>query len=104
MTNLSKVWTRFYAHDKWVWEYYLKFPTPEAATAAVIDLHQQKISIPYRHLSTVDKLLHPYGKTLHLWLQHTGLDHLPKAGTQDTMLKSVLYKSESVPLPNELEE
>jgi hypothetical protein len=92
----KSVWTRFYAHDKWIWEYYILFPTVEAAEQAFKELNQQRVSIPARHLSTVDKISNPHGKTFHLWLRHTGLDKLPGAGTQDTVLRQVLYKSDNI--------
>ncbi|PVG03277.1 hypothetical protein CPB86DRAFT_772171 [Serendipita vermifera] len=79
-------WTKFYAHDRWIWEYFLQFPNVEAASQALELHHGQKVTIPYRNLPTSDKLRFPYGKTLHLWLRHTGLRRLPSSGTQGTWL------------------
>jgi hypothetical protein len=90
------VYNKFYAHDKWIWEFFLKFPSIEAANLALKNHQGEKITIPYSHLSTVDKLQYPYGKTQHLLLRHTGLNQLPPTDTQRTSLYDMIYKSRGI--------
>lgn len=84
--------TKFQAHDRWIWEYYLRFPTVEKANDALEAYAGKEVTIPYRDLFTADKLQFPYGKTLHLWMRHTGLNHLPLKGTHDSSLKRLLFR------------
>lgn len=89
---MFSVYTKFYAHDRWIWEYYLEFPTFDDADLALKNHAGEKITIPYGSLSTVEKLRFPYGKTLHLWLRHTGLDTLPRMHVKSTVLYDTMYR------------
>ncbi|KIM34162.1 hypothetical protein M408DRAFT_91468, partial [Serendipita vermifera MAFF 305830] len=85
------VYSRFYAHDHWVWEYYIQFPSVEEANLALKNHAGEKITVPYASLSTVDKVRHPYGKSQHIWLRHTGLEKLPRVWVKPTELYNLIY-------------
>ena len=89
---ISTVYNRFYAHDKWIWEYYIKFPSTKAANLAFENHHGEMITVPYSSLSTADKLRFPFGKTQHLWLRRTGLETLPPRNIQETELYRTIFK------------
>ncbi|CCA68182.1 hypothetical protein PIIN_02048 [Serendipita indica DSM 11827] len=88
--SIQTSWTRFLAHDIWVYEYYIKFPTEALAQKALEENSGKRVTIPHRYLLPADKVRYPYGKKVHLWLGHTGLTDLPHYGTHDTMLKKFL--------------
>ncbi|KAG8834156.1 hypothetical protein FRC17_009416 [Serendipita sp. 399] len=96
--DVQIAWTRWYVHGKWIYEYYIKFPTPQLAQKALENHAGEEIAIPSEYLRTRDKVRFPHGKNMHIWLRQTGLFRLPEEGTQETPVHElVVNMNEYVP-------